>query len=365
MKVLFLTNLPAPYRVKFFTELGKKCELTVLYERTSASDRDEKWKAEAGKTYKEVYLNGLKVGADNAFCPDVVKYLNHNYDTVVIGMYSTYTAMLAMLWMKMKGIKYVISTDGGFVHQESERKKNFKKFWISSADYWIGTGKMAREYLLYYGAKNDRIFDYPFTSVDQKEIISKIPTAQDKKNLKQKLGIEADRVVISVGRLLYLKGFDVLLDASKLVHYPNVEYIIIGGNEKEFAENISENIPNNVKILPFMSKQNLFQYYLASDVFVLPTRGDVWGLVVNEAMACGLPVITTDCCGAGIELIENGTNGIIIKPDDPNSLAKGIEMMLYSSNQSERSKKAIDTCKNYTYQSMAQRCYDIFKKMDI
>ena len=47
MKVLFLTNLPSPYRVKFFSELGNLCELTVLYERKSASDRDDKWKVKA------------------------------------------------------------------------------------------------------------------------------------------------------------------------------------------------------------------------------------------------------------------------------------------------------------------------------
>ena len=112
-----------------------------------------------------------------------------------------------------------------------------------------------------------------------------------------------------------------------------------------------------------MSKQELFQYYLASDIFVLPTREDVWGLVVNEAMACGLPVITTNKCGAGIELIENGVNGMIVKAGDSDSLAKGIETLLNSPNPNEQIKKAIDMCKNYTYQSMAQCCYDIFRKM--
>lgn len=180
MKVLFLTNVPSPYRVGFFTELGKKCELTVLYERREASDRDKNWKANAGKTYHEIYLEGLEVGTDNSFCPNVIRYLKAEYDIVVIGMYSTFTAMIAMTWMKLNHKQYIISTDGGFIREESKIKRKFKTLWLSSANFWLGTGKLAREYMCYYGAKNECIFDYPFTSIDVSDIIPKVLESKEK-----------------------------------------------------------------------------------------------------------------------------------------------------------------------------------------
>ena len=63
-------------------------------------------------------------------------------------------------------------------------------------------------------------------------------------------------------------------------------------------------------------------------MFVLPTREDIWGLVVNEAMAAGTPVITTTNCGAGMEILKNGDGGRIVPPEDTDSLASAMQEML-------------------------------------
>ena len=80
--------------------------------------------------------------------------------------------------------------------------------------------------------------------------------------------------------------------------------------KKEYINYISEHQLTNVFFFDFMNKELLFKYYQISDLFVLPTREDIWGLVINEAMANGLPIITTDKCVAGKELIND--NGYII-----------------------------------------------------
>ena len=77
-----------------------------------------------------------------------------------------------------------------------------------------------------------------------------------------------------------------------------------------------------------LSVRNLKKYYKMADVFVLPTREDIWGLVVNEAMAYGLPVVTTDKCNAGLELIQNGENGYIVSTDNYIELEEGIRKTL-------------------------------------
>jgi glycosyltransferase involved in cell wall biosynthesis len=84
---------------------------------------------------------------------------------------------------------------------------------------------------------------------------------------------------------------------------------------------------DNVVFIGHKSKEELRGYYRAADVFVLMTRGDAWGLVVNEAMSCGLPVITTDKCVAGHELVENDVNGFLIDSESWRKCADSLKML--------------------------------------
>jgi len=62
MKILYINNIPSPYRVEFFNELGKHCQLTVLFERSSALDRDKRWRAEEFLNFTGIFLKGKKIG---------------------------------------------------------------------------------------------------------------------------------------------------------------------------------------------------------------------------------------------------------------------------------------------------------------
>ena len=79
MRVLFLTNIPAPYRVDFFNELGKECDLTVLYERSTASDRDNRWISDTNKNFKSIFLKSVNIRQDAGLSFDVIKFLNKKY----------------------------------------------------------------------------------------------------------------------------------------------------------------------------------------------------------------------------------------------------------------------------------------------
>ena len=78
MKVLFCANIPSQYRVAFFNEFGKLCELTVCYERKTASDRNANWKADDAQNYKEVYLNLKPVGTDKSRGKALRKFIAKN-----------------------------------------------------------------------------------------------------------------------------------------------------------------------------------------------------------------------------------------------------------------------------------------------
>lgn len=359
MKVLFLTNIPSPYRVAFFNELGKMCELKVLYEKRYDSHRDKEWLSKPSENFTEVFMEQKKIRREAVICPSVISYLDSNlYDVIVIGGYSTPTGILAIQYCKRKNIPFILNADGGIINEENRIKYAFKRHLIGSAKAWLSTGFSTNQYLEHYGAINHKIFAYPFTSTSNADLIK--VSEQEKREFKRILNIQDKPTVLSIGQFIHRKGFDVLLDSwVKLDKEFNL--VIIGGGEKktELEEQIEHLDLKNVTLIDFLSSDVLSQYYKAADLFILPTREDIWGLVINEAMAYGLPVITTDNCVAGIELISD--NGYIVPVEDSAVLAEKAGKILRNDELREHMGwESLETIKSYTIENMAKVHLDIF-----
>ena len=350
MKVLFLTNVPSPYRVLFFNELGRKCELTVLYQKNTSSERNNKWIAKSENTYKSVLLNGKSTGVDNAFCPSVIKYLSKKYDAIIICGNSSPTEILAIEWCKLRHIPYFMEADGAFVKESKGFKELLKRKLISGGSLFFSTCSEHDKYYSYYGADLKKIKRYRFSSLLESDILSTLVSNDEKKSLRNELGITEEKIVLAVGQFIYRKGFDVLLDAADKF-MGNVGVYIVGDNPTEaYIEKTKNNNLIHVHFEGFKSKEELKKYYKAADLFVLPTREDIWGLVINEAMAYGLPVVTTDRCNAGLELIKNGINGYVVSVDNKNELADKVNFVLKDSVQ--MGKNALETIKDYSIENM-------------
>ncbi len=77
-KILYVTNLPAPYKVTFFNLLSKEVELTVVYEREKASNRDSKWKSDGKRSYEEIYLHGKELGMESSISLEIIDIIKKN-----------------------------------------------------------------------------------------------------------------------------------------------------------------------------------------------------------------------------------------------------------------------------------------------
>jgi glycosyltransferase involved in cell wall biosynthesis len=120
----------------------------------------------------------------------------------------------------------------------------------------------------------------------------------------------------------------------------------------------------NVILIGFKDKTTLFNYYKAADVFIHPTTTDVWGLVINEAMACGLPVITTDMCIAGLELIKNYENGFISKVNDFTSIPVYLNEIVENPELNfKMSNNNLNKIKWYTFETMAKVHIETLNKL--
>lgn len=365
MNILYLTNIPTPYRVDFFNELGKFCTLTVLYERRSAENRNTKWLNNKANNFRAHFLKGMKFGADSSLSFDVIEWIkDRSFDLVVIGGYSTPTGMLAINYLKLKKIPFVLNVDGGLVKKDNFVKYFIKRYFISSANFWLSPGSNATEYLIHYGAKKSKTYEYPFSSVKDNDVLTveKLKTV-DKIALRNEIGIKEEEVILTVGQIIHRKGIDVLIEAAKETR--EVGFYIVGGEQtREYQNMLDEWNIKNVYFVGFRDKNELNKYYLAADLFVLPTREDIWGLVINEAMSKGLPIITTDRCVAGLELIENGVNGYLVPSEDSIKLKQTIESLIYDEDAINKiSINNLLKIRNYTIESMAKVHLDILNKI--
>lgn len=353
-KILFYTNIPSPYRVDFFNELGKYCDLTVLFETSHSTERVENWEKEVFENFHGIIMNGKKTAADMAFCPKIVKYLKKGqYDHIVVCLVASYTAMLAVAWMRLLHIPYWYEADGSFLHQESKLKYWLKKFVISGAEKWFSTSDAFDEYCLHYGAIKEDIVRYPFTSIRDGDVLDHVLSKEEKNVIKEKLNIESQHMLISVGRIIQGKGFDILLNAIDVLDDTWTVYIVGGDPTDDLIDLMKKNHISNVTFVPFMQTNDLYEYYKAADLFVLPTRSDVWGLVVNEAMAKGIPVVTTRQCTAGLEMVEEEKNGYLYDCEDVDALRRILDKL---TNDSERlhsmSQESLKMVRNYTLEAM-------------
>ena len=313
-KVLFISNIPVPYRIDFYNELGKYMDVTVVFEAKGASNQGIRfnYNLDSIKYFKAVFLKEGDI-CEKKVNFKILKYLFGKYDEVVLTSYSYFTEMFYLICMKLLKKPYYLSSDGGMIKNDEKKIKYlWKKYLITGAKGYFSPSKAADEYLHYYGAEKTRINRYPFTTYYRSEQIKRPISNEEKNSLKRELNIPYNKVVLGVGQFIYRKGWDLLLESARRLP-DDVGIIIVGGVvTAEYQKLIEKYKLQNVIFLDFMDSYELHKYYKLSDVFVLPTREDIWGLVINEAMNFALPIITTDQCIAGIELVENGKNGYLI-----------------------------------------------------
>lgn len=352
MKVLYITNIPSPYRVDFFNELGKYCDLTVIFERKMAGDREETWQSFDFQSFQYLFLNGKRVGTEASFCPEIIRYLNKQWDWIIFGGYSSPTCIMAIEYLRWRRIPFCLNADGGIIKQDKRIVGWLKKHLIGSASSWLSTGDKTSQYLCHYGAKREKIYNYPFTSMGKADLY--FPSEEEKKRKKRELHMGEGNVIATVGQFIPRKGFDLLIEASKKMKC-QADIYIIGGNAQTQYES-----SGHIHFVGFLNKAHLKDYYIAADVFAFPTREDIWGLVLNEAISYGLPVVSSTKAVASYELIREGENGFLVDPENTGKMADLLDELL-SDDEKRRDmgRASFEISKEYTIEEMAQRHLEI------
>ena len=329
-RVAIIHNIIAPYRIPVFEKLAKNpsIDLKVFYCAETHSDRN--WEVNACETYDYTILLGtcIQVGSFKYHVnPSIVwELLRGNYDVVILGGCCDFTTQLAFIFSKLMKIPLILWSEGITSAQSRIGKlaSPFTNHIVASVDAVVVPGELSRQYHITCGAMPERVFIAP-SIVDNEFYIEQYNQLKPKKDqLKKDRGIAHNKVILYMGQLIERKGIQYLISAYKSFKqdYNDACLVIVGdGPLKDNLQRacIEQNI-EDVIFTGWVTEKEKVVYYSIADVFVLPTLEDVWGLVVNEAMCCGLPIITTNAAGCSIDLIENGYNGYIVDSGDTEQL---------------------------------------------
>lgn len=363
MKITIFSDNVAPYRIAWAEELAKGNEVTFVYTKEKDSERNDDWLVKNSKRVLMVKLPALVV-RNRAITFNVVKYIKeHESDVIIFDGYGVIPNILGILFLKRKHRLYYVNIDGikiGF--DNSKIKRNYKRNLLVPYARLLCGSNYCAEHFVKLGVNRKNICVHNFSSLHKSDIRKEIIRDDEKQNLKLSLNLADRKTVLAVGRFLALKQFDMLIRAFVPLD-STYQLVIIGeGDQKiKYQEIINEFGLKNVIILDFMRYDDLVYYYMASDLFVLTSNSEVWGLVINEAMSFGLPVIATDRCVASYSLI-NG-NGYVIHYNDEKALSLSMNEILSDDGLREKMKvKSLELISEYSIENIAQTHLKFFQE---
>lgn len=223
--------------------------------------------------------------------------------------------------------------------------ESLKARFLGLCSAFVVAGQSSLGYLKELGIAEERVFTAP-NAVDALLFATLADEAKRSRLQVRERHFLPPRYFLYVGRLVRSKGVFDLLDAyaqlnAELRTQVGLVFVGDGGDRPDLMHSASRTGPGTIQFTGFVHRENLPEFYGLADVLVFPTHSDPWGLVVNEAMACGLPIIVTHVAGCAPDLMQNGENGYVIPPRDVASLAEAMSKLASDSGlRSEMGKRS-------------------------
>lgn len=295
--------------MKLYELLGKEIELTAIVDNSYKYKRFSGWDVYTPKNFKLITINETS--------PKILNEEIKKCDIFVDSLYYKKNGLIAETLANLYHKKSFMHADGGIAKDRGFIKNTGISFLIKRHNYFLSSSIFTDKYFNFYAHGKRKIYHYNFSSFTNNDVISNNEKSKQKEIYKEKLGIDK-YTFLSVGRPIHRKGFDILLKAFKMSGLDDVaNLLIVGGEPDEEIRNIYKELNlKNVKFIGQKTPEELNEYYAAADSFVLCTREDIWGLVINEAISFNLPFITSDNCVAGLHFNKCEGIGKIVKNED-------------------------------------------------
>lgn len=360
MKYLVVTDTPTPWREKVYENVFKHYgdEFHVVY--CSLKEDRRLWNFPLGD-YPKTFLKGTSVtgrkGKQRFINFSIVKFLLKNRPEIIIWFSFQPTVILALLLSKIIKTKLACLSDTWLLRdndisliQKIGRKIAYNYF----SNAFIGVSQQTFNMYKYYNSKikDDQLFTSALCADNKyfNEIL-------ENKNIIKKYDL------IFSGRIIDLKNplFFARIAALVKEKMGQCKVLIIGDgdiNLKEKMINIFREHNVDYDFSGFITHNELPKYYSMAKILLLPTSGDCWGVVINEAMISGLPVITTDMTAAARELVLDGINGYVLQLDVEQWVEKIINLLNEPEILNIFSNRAKETVNKFNFDNAAQGIID-------
>lgn len=324
MRVGLLTNIPTPYRLPLFQRLSERPGIALSVAFCAASEQNRRWQLVSPFSFDHVILPG---GTLNLTSTDLVAiHVNggvaewvgaRRLDALIVGGWSSPTYLWAAAYCRRRGIPVVLWAGSTAGEPSLGRLLTLPivRLMVRAASAYIAYGTAAARYLIGLGAPAAKIA-HALNTVDLEHWAGAAARA-DRAALRRDLAL-GDRITfLYVGQLIRRKGVDLLLEAFADARRatPNIALVIAGEGqlEQELRAQAQRLGLDDVRFVGHRAYGELPDYYAAADVVVLPSRSEVWGLTVNEALASGRPVICSDVIGAAHDLVIGRPTGWVAR----------------------------------------------------
>ena len=327
MRILIVTEIPAPFRIPLFNALAAQPDVDLHVAFLAEHDPRRSYRVYREEfAFRDVVLPGrsLRRGARWVVLSRGVLrlLLRVRPDVVIVGGWNQpafWQVLVAARLTRTPSLLWVESTAFD-ARKGGATAGALRRLALGLARGFVVPGRASRAYLRGLGVADARIVEAP-NAVDHSIFAERVDAERaDRAALRERLGLDGC-VLLYAGRFEHEKGLDVLMQAMRDVPAT----LVLAGSGPLEAELRDE--AGRVRVVGQLTRDELVPWYAAADAFVLPSRSEPWGMVLNEAAAAGLPLVATEAAGAAHDLIEPGVNGFRVPAEDPAALAEALRAL--------------------------------------
>ena len=376
MKLAIISTHPIQYNAPLFRLLHERGNIQVKVFYTWGEDvlkdkfdpgfgRTITWDIPLLEGYDSEFLrNDAKEPGSHHFYgisnPDLTSTIDQwGADAILVYGWS-FKSHLAVIRHYKGRIPVFFRGDSTLLDEQTGIRKFLRRQWLSwvyrhiDIAFYVGTNN--RSYFLAHGMREEQLVYAPH-AIDNDRFAAGGSHDQSIEAWKHELGIlPTDFVLLFCGKFEKKKDPFFLVQLSKHLEQPNLRFLLVGNGELETELKSATQGDRRFIFLGFQNQKEMPLVYRMGDVFVLPSQGpnETWGLAINEAMACGLPVMASDKVGGAIDLIEDYQNGLVFRNNDHTSATKFITWLLEKGDRVKvLGERSFNHVQNFSFSAIA------------